>query len=125
MAKLNEFYKCATCGNIVEVVHAGDGDLVCCGRQMDLLVPNTVDASKEKHVPVVEKTDKGFKVRIGAEPHPMIPEHYIEWVSVYFDDGKMGRKFLNPGEAPEAEFFMPKMPSKVLIYCNLHGLWSN
>lgn len=125
MAKLNEFYKCATCGNIVGVVHAGGGELVCCGKPMALLVANTVDASKEKHVPVVEKTEKGFIVKIGLVPHPMEKEHYIEWVSVYFDDGKVGRKYLKPGDQPEAEFCMAKMPAKVLIYCNLHGLWSN
>ena len=125
MAKLNAFYKCAVCGNIVEVVHAGSGELVCCGEPMQLLVPNTVDASKEKHVPVVEKTAKGFIVKIGAAPHPMEEAHYIEWVSVYFDEGKVGHKYLKPGEAPEAEFLMDKLPSKVLIYCNLHGLWSN
>lgn len=125
MTKLKEFYKCTICGNIVEVVHAGGGELVCCGKPMELLVANSTDAAKEKHVPVVEKTERGFKVKIGAVPHPMEPSHYIEWVSVYFDDGKVGRKFLKPGDAPEAEFLMNKLPSKVLIYCNLHGLWSN
>lgn len=125
MAKLNQFYKCSVCGNITEVVHAGVGELVCCGQPMELLVANTVDASQEKHVPVVEKTEKGFLVKIGAVPHPMEETHYIEWVTVYFDDDKVGHKYLKPGDMPEVEFFMNKMPTKVLIYCNLHGLWSN
>lgn len=125
MAKLNKFYKCAICGNIVEVVHAGGGELVCCGQPMNLLTENTVDASIEKHVPVVEKTKTGFKVRIGAVPHPMEEKHYIEWVTATFDDGKICHKFLKAGDKPEVEFLSNKMPTKVLAYCNVHGLWSN
>ena len=125
MTKLNSFYRCLICGNIVEMVHTGVGELVCCGQPMQLLVENVVEAAKEKHIPVVEKTDKGFVVKVGSVPHPMEEAHFIEWVAVYFEDGKVGRKFLKPGDKPEVEFFMDKMPEKVLAYCNLHGLWSD
>ena len=77
---LNEIFKCAICGNIVEVVHVGGGELVCCGQPMNLLVANTVDAAKEKHVPVIEKGESRVKIKIGSEPHPMTAEHHIEWI---------------------------------------------
>lgn len=123
--ELNKFYKCSVCGNIVEVVHVGGGELVCCGQAMNLLGENTVDASLEKHVPVVEKTKNGFKVKIGSVPHPMEESHYIEWVTVHFNDGTVMHKYLKPGDKPEAEFTSEKLPVKALIYCNLHGLWSD
>jgi superoxide reductase len=125
MAELNKFYKCSICGNIVEVVHAEGGELVCCGQAMELLTENTVDAAIEKHVPVVEKTKNGFKVSIGSVPHPMEEAHYIEWVTVYFNDGGVMHKYLKPGDKPEAEFISEKLPLKAIIYCNLHGLWSD
>ncbi len=124
MNATHSIYKCPICGNIVEMLHIGGGELVCCGQPMEKLVANTTDGAVEKHVPVVEKTSNGFIVRVGEAPHPMEKGHYIEWISVYFDDGKTGHKHLNPGDAPEVEFFMNKMPIKVLAYCNLHGLWS-
>ena len=103
MTQLNQIYKCHVCGNIVEVVHAGAGTLVCCGQAMEQQQENTVDASQEKHVPVVEKTDQGIKVKVGTATHPMEEAHYIEWIEVI--SGKQAlRKFLKPGEAPEAEF---------------------
>lgn len=125
MTKLNGFYKCNVCGNIVEVVHAGEGELVCCGQKMELLTENTVDAAIEKHVPVIEKTEGGFIAKVGAVAHPMEEAHYIEWITVHFDDGKVCHKYLKPGQKPEAEFIADKMPAKVLAYCNIHGLWSN
>ncbi|MDP2750060.1 MAG: desulfoferrodoxin [Nanoarchaeota archaeon] len=122
MTNLNEIYKCNVCGNIVEVVHASGGILVCCGQPMQLLQANTVDASKEKHVPVIEKTSFGVLVKIGSIPHPMEEKHYIEWIEV-LADGKVYRKFLKPGDKPEAEFCINTSNIIAREYCNLHGLW--
>jgi superoxide reductase len=110
------------CGNIVEVLHGGRGELVCCGQPMNLMVENTVDASKEKHVPVVEKTAQGFKVTVGSTPHPMEAKHYIEWIEV-IADGKSYKQFLKPGDPPAAEFCVQAKNLVVREYCNLHGLW--
>lgn len=125
MTKLNQIYKCSVCGNIVEVLHTGVGTLVCCGKPMDIQEENKVDASVEKHVPVIEKIDDGFKVKIGAIPHPMEAEHFIEWVEVFFDESRSTRIYLKPGDKPEVEFKCKKEPIKALIYCNLHGLWTD
>ena len=122
MAKRLEVYKCGICGNIVEVLHAGEGELVCCGQPMKLLVENTVDAAKEKHVPVVEKVEGGVKVKVGAVAHPMEEKHWIEWVEVVVD-GKSYRQFLNPGDVPEATFNVQGDKITAREYCNLHGLW--
>ncbi|MBU1167370.1 desulfoferrodoxin [Patescibacteria group bacterium] len=122
MTEIKQVYKCAICGNIVEMVHGGAGELVCCGEPMKLQEANTVDAAKEKHVPVIEKTDKGFKVTVGSVPHPMEEDHYIEWIQV-IADGNAYRKFLKPGEAPEAEFCLEAETIEAREYCNLHGLW--
>ena len=122
MAEKLEIYKCEACGNIVEVVHGGGGELVCCGAPMNLLVENTVDAAKEKHVPVIEKVEGGVKVKVGDVAHPMEDKHYIEWIEV-IADGKAYRQFLNPGEAPEAMFALDASSYTVRAYCNLHGLW--
>ena len=103
MTEKLQIYKCEVCGNIVEMLHAGAGELVCCGQPMKLYQENTVDAAKEKHVPVIEKTATGFKVKVGSVAHPMEEKHYIEWIEV-IADGQAYRKFLNPGEAPEATF---------------------
>lgn len=124
MTKLNEIYKCAICGNIVEMVHAGAGELVCCGEPMKLQIPGTTDGAAEKHVPVIEKIEGGYRVKVGSVPHPMIDAHYIEWVELICEKcGKVQRKYLKPGDAPEAEF--ESKSDKVLAreYCNLHGLW--
>jgi superoxide reductase len=121
---LNEIYKCSVCGNMVETVHVGGGELVCCGKPMMLLEANTTDAAQEKHVPVVEKTDKGFKVKVGSVPHPMVAEHYIEWIELVAD-GRSYRKFLRPGEPPEAEFCIKAEKVTAREYCNLHGLWKS
>ena len=122
MAERLEVYKCDTCGNIIEVLHGAAGQLVCCGQPMKLLVENTVDAAKEKHVPVVEKTADSVKVTVGSVAHPMEEKHYIEWIEI-IADGKIYRQFLNPGEAPEATFNVEAQDVTAREYCNLHGLW--
>ncbi|MBF0496615.1 MAG: desulfoferrodoxin [Deltaproteobacteria bacterium] len=124
MAERLEVYKCELCGNIVEVLHGAGGELVCCGQPMALLKENTVDASKEKHVPVVEKISGGFKVKVGAVAHPMEEKHYIEWIEL-IADGKAYRQFLNPGEAPEASFLIEANQVTGRAYCNIHGLWKS
>jgi len=124
MAEKLEVYKCEACGNIVEVLHGGDGELVCCGSPMKLLSENTVDAAKEKHVPVIEKVDGGVKVKVGSVPHPMEDKHYIEWIEV-IADGKAYRQFLNPGDAPEAVFKIAAGKITAREYCNLHGHWKS
>jgi superoxide reductase len=120
-AKL-EVYKCDICGNIVEVLHEGGGDLVCCGEPMKLFKENTVDAAKEKHVPVVEKVPGGYTVKVGSVAHPMEEKHYIEWIEL-IADGKVYRQFLQPGEKPQATFLVDAASVTAREYCNLHGLW--
>ena len=122
MAQQLEIYKCGVCGNIVEVLHGGAGELVCCGQAMKRFVENTMDAAKEKHVPVVEKTAVGFKVKVGSVAHPMEEKHWIEWVEVIVG-GKAYRQFLKPGEAPEATFDIKADRVTAREYCNIHGLW--
>ena len=122
MAERLEVYKCELCGTMVEVLHSGGGELVCCGEAMVQLKENTVDAAKEKHVPVVEKVDGGVKVKVGDVAHPMEEKHYIEWIEIIVD-GKAHRQFLNPGEAPEATFQIDADNVVAREYCNLHGLW--
>jgi superoxide reductase len=117
-----EVYKCLLCGNMVEVIHTGEGELVCCGQPMKLLVENSVDAAQEKHVPVVEKIDGGYKVTVGSVPHPMEEKHWIEWIELVAD-GKAYRQFLNPGDAPEATFAVDAAEVTAREHCNLHGLW--
>ena len=122
MAERLEVYKCEACGNIVEVLHGGGGELVCCGEPMVQMVENTVDAAKEKHVPVVEKVDGGVKVKVGDVPHPMEDKHYIEWIELTAGD-KVYRQFLKPGQAPEAVFETDASQVSARELCNLHGLW--
>jgi len=122
MAEKLEIYKCEVCGNIVEVVHGGVGELVCCGEPMLLVTENTVDAAKEKHVPVIEKIEGGYKVKVGSVAHPMEEKHYIEWIELIVD-GKAYRQFLEPGQAPEAMFKIEAASVTAREYCNLHGLW--
>jgi superoxide reductase len=124
MTKLNEIYKCEICGNIVEVLHAGAGELVCCGQPMNLMKENSVDAAKEKHVPVIEKTSDGIKIKVGSVEHPMLPEHHIEWIELITED-KVDRKTLKPGMKPEAEFNINPKKFTAREYCNLHGLWKS
>ena len=122
MAKRLEIYKCELCGNIVEVLHEGKGELVCCHQPMKLIQENTVDASKEKHVPVIEVLEHGIKVKVGSVAHPMEEKHLIEWIEV-IADGKAYRQFLKPGDAPEAVFCIDAKEITAREYCNLHGLW--
>jgi superoxide reductase len=119
-----EVYKCGVCGNIVEVVHSGQGTLVCCGQDMVRQRENTVDASVEKHVPLVESTAEGIKVSVGSVPHPMDEKHYIEWVEL-MDEGQASRQFLQPGNAPAACFGAAGPRVTARAYCNLHGLWKS
>ncbi|MBU3182356.1 desulfoferrodoxin [Clostridium psychrophilum] len=122
MTEIKEIYKCGICGNIVEVVHASGGILVCCGQPMTLQVENTVDAAKEKHVPVVEAVEGGVLVKVGAVEHPMVDAHYIEWIEIQTEN-KVYRKYLKPGDKPEALFILDEKVLTVREYCNLHGLW--
>lgn len=122
MAERMEVYKCDVCGNIVEILHGGKGQLVCCNQPMKQMKENTVDAAKEKHVPVVEKVANGFKVKVGSVAHPMEEKHYIEFVELMVD-GKIYRQFLAPGQAPEAFFELSGDKVVAREYCNLHGLW--
>lgn len=122
MTKLLQVYKCEVCGNMVEVVHNSGGTLSCCGQPMKNIVENTVDAAKEKHVPVVEKVEGGVLVKVGSVEHPMLDNHYIEWIEV-LTENKVYRKHLKPGEKPEALFKLDEEVVAVREYCNLHGLW--
>ncbi len=124
MAEKFGVYKCEACGNIVEVLHGGQGELVCCGSAMTRLVENTVDAAKEKHVPVVEKVDGGVKVKVGDVAHPMEEKHYIQWIEI-IADGKSYKQFLEPGQTPEATFSVDASDVVARAYCNLHGLWKS
>jgi len=122
MAMKLEIYKCEVCGNIVEVLHGGAGQLVCCNQPMNLLKENTTDAAQEKHVPVLEKFDGGYKVTVGSVPHPMEEKHFIEWIEL-LADGQAYRQFLNPGDTPEAVFKVDAESVSAREFCNLHGLW--
>lgn len=122
MTQKNEVYKCSVCGNIVEILHAGAGELVCCGKPMLRMAENTTDGAKEKHVPVITKTADGYKVAVGSAAHPMAEEHYIEWIEL-IADGKVYRQCLKPGDAPEATFCITASQVSAREYCNLHGLW--
>lgn len=123
MTKILEIYKCKVCGNIVEMVHAGNGELVCCGQPMTLMVENTTDAAREKHIPVLTKIAGGAKITVGSIAHPMEEKHFIEWIEV-ITDGKTARQSLKPGDSPEAVFAGDAAQiTTVREYCNLHGLW--
>lgn len=122
MAKAMEVYKCELCGNVVELLHAGGGELVCCGQQMNLLVENSTDAAKEKHVPVIVKGNGGYTVKIGSVAHPMTDAHYIEWIEL-IAGATVSRQALKPGDAPEAFFATSADQVTARAYCNLHGLW--
>jgi superoxide reductase len=124
MTEKMQVYKCDVCGNIVEMLHAGVGELVCCGQPMKLCKANTVDAAKEKHVPVVEKVAGGFRVAVGSVAHPMEEKHYIEWIELLIGD-TVQRKVLKPGDVPEATFQTKADKATARAYCNLHGLWKS
>jgi len=122
MTELNQIYKCNICGNIIEVIHTGVGQLVCCGQPMELLTEKTEDVGLEKHVPIIEKIGDKVKVKVGSVPHPMEQKHYIEWIEI-ITDGKTYRKFLKPEDKPEAEFEITAEKIEAREYCNIHGLW--
>ena len=124
MTELKQVYRCNICGNIVEVLHTGVGTLVCCGQPMELLAEKMEDVGLEKHIPVIEKTEIGYLVKVGSIPHPMEEKHYIEWIELVAD-GKSCRKFLKPGEKPEAFFEIKAEKVSAREYCNIHGLWKS
>ena len=124
MTKIGEVYKCEICGNIVELVHEGANSLVCCGQPMKLLEEKTQDIGKEKHVPIVEKTAQGIRVKVGSVEHPMLPEHHIQFIELIADE-KSYVKFLELGQKPEAEFCVKAERVIAREYCNLHGLWKS
>lgn len=124
MTTRNEIYKCAICGNIVEVMHASGGTLSCCGQPMNRMNENTVDASQEKHVPVITKTDGGYLVTVGSVEHPMEEKHYIEWIEL-ITDNEVLIKYLKPGDKPQAEFKTTASEVYAREYCTLHGNWRN
>ena len=118
-----KFYICPHCGNIVEMVHDAGVKPFCCGQKMNELIPNTVDASGEKHIPAVKVGEGVVEVNVGSVDHPMVDVHWIEWVQLVTDKGSY-RKWLNPGEAPNVKFLLSEeKPVAVYAYCNLHGLW--
>jgi superoxide reductase len=124
MTNQREIYKCEVCGNIVEVVHEAGGTLVCCGAPMKLMAENTVDAALEKHIPIIEKIPGGYTVKVGSVEHPMLAEHYIEWIELIADNVSY-KKFLKPGDKPEADFKIRAKTASARAYCNLHGLWKS
>lgn len=115
------FYRCEICGNLVGMIKDGGGQLVCCDKPMTELKPNTTDASKEKHVPAAVREGGKIVVQVGSAPHPMTPEHYIEWIAVISDTGTE-RISLSPSDEPKA-VFCDRPNAEVYAYCNLHGLW--
>ena len=125
MLKRNSIYRCSVCGNIVEVLHVGGGTLTCCGQSMNFLEESTADSTLEKHVPFIEKTSDGYLVKVGEKvDHPMLDAHYIVWIELVTDKGTY-RKFLKPGDKPEAAFSMDgsEIATGAREYCNMHGLW--
>ena len=123
MTKKKQIYKCDICGNIVEVLNIGAESLVCCGQAMRLENEKTEDAGNEKHVPIIEKTDFGYRIRVGSVEHPMEEAHFIEWIEINSEDGKSGKKFLSPTDKPEADFYIKADKITARAYCNIHGLW--
>jgi len=130
MTKLKEVYKCSICGNIVEILHTGAGQLVCCGEPMDMMVSQTEGQGQEKHLSVIEETlveksndKKIIKVKIGDQEHPMTAEHYIEWIEIIDSNGKIYKNFLKLDGKPEEIFCLQGKIDVVRVYCNIHGLW--
>lgn len=121
--KVNDIYRCNVCGNVVESLYVGGGDLVCCGQKMEKLVEKTEDEGAEKHRPVIAVDGDKTIVKIGSVAHPMEEAHHIAWIEIS-KDGKIGRKDLKPGDKPEAEFFQRDI-EWARCYCNIHGLWKS
>ena len=126
MAERKQVYKCELCGNIIEVLHGAEGELVCCGEKMVLFEEKTSDQGKEKHVPVFEATAEGLKVKVGSNPHPMEEKHFIEWIEI-IDGDTSCRHYLKPGQAPETLFKGCSADVNITVreYCNVHGLWKS
>ena len=124
MAKLKEIYKCEICGNIVEILHAGSGTLVCCNQDMILQNEKIQEQRNEKHIPIIEKNEKGVLIKVSSISHPMDEDHYIEWIEISTEKGE-SKKFLKPGEKPEAVFPVKSDDIKSRAYCNIHGLWKS
>ena len=127
MIECLQVYRCEYCGNMVEMIHVGGPVVVCCGKPMKLQDEKTADSSVEKHVPVIEKVEGGFSVKVGSVPHPMADDHYIEWIELTIGN-LVGKYYLKPGDAPEVFFSCPDKdvsPSDLSAreYCNKHGLW--
>lgn len=117
-----KFYKCEICGNIIAYVNNSGVPVMCCGQKMTEIIPGTTDGAVEKHVPVYEVKDNKVDVKVGSVEHPMLPEHYIQWIEVHTEN-KIYRKYLKPGEKPEATFKLDEKLVMAREYCNLHGLW--
>jgi superoxide reductase len=124
MTELKQIYKCNVCGNMVEMVHTGAGELICCGENMERKQEKNEEEGLEKHRPVIERTDSGVIVKVGSVPHPMAPDHYIEWIEV-ITEHRVYRKNIAINQDPWAEFFLEAEHIKARAYCNIHGLWSS
>ncbi len=124
MAERKQVYKCELCGNVVEVLHGAEGELVCCGAPMVLFEEKSADEGKEKHVPVIEATADGVKVKVGSNPHPREEKHFIEWIEV-IDGDDACRHYLKPGQAPKTVFKGCSANVTAREYCNVHGLWKS
>jgi len=124
MTEISQIYKCTVCGNIIEVVHTGGGELVCCGQPMVIEQEKDMEEGTEKHRPIIERTDSGVIIRVGSVPHPMESEHYIEWIEV-ITEHRVYRKALEPNMEPLAEFCLNAVHISARAYCNKHGLWKS
>lgn len=122
MAEQLDVFKCPQCGMLVEVIVGCDCRLICCGKEMEKLEAKTADAATEKHVPVIEQVEGGYKVKVGSVPHPMTDEHYIQWIELQTEN-QIHAQCLKPGDAPEAVFKVTGTPTAAREHCNVHGLW--
>ena len=125
MTVRNQVYRCKKCGNIVEVLHTGAGELVCCGEPMELLTEQNTDSALEKHVPIIEKKDAGYLVTVGSVLHPMVEGHFIQWIELIADGDRIYRKYLKPGDKPQAFFKCQAQDVSAREFCNLHGHWKS
>ncbi len=125
MTERLEMYRCNICGNLVQVILSGEGELVCCGQPMEHLNPNTSEeGAQEKHIPVYSKTENGVEILVGSTPHPMIDEHYIMFIeSISEDRNRMKLQYLHPGEEPKMFLTEEYGRETALEFCNIHGLW--
>ncbi|MEJ2268039.1 MAG: desulfoferrodoxin [Nanoarchaeota archaeon] len=124
MVNKKEVYICNVCGNVIEVLHASSNNLVCCGQPMNLMEQKSEGENADKHSPVIEKDSEGVKVKVGKVEHPMEENHYIEWIEISTEKGE-SKKFLKPGEKPEAVFPVKADIKHARMFCNIHGLWEN